>query len=123
MYLKGKEKQELQTFSHKAFTVLATLSQQTAHFRAADVARQLGYANCSQAIRKNVRAKYVATLAVLRGISTGDTLVSPNESRPESDSDLYLSEPGLCALAGRFGPRASPFAAPCRAFPARPLSL
>ena len=97
-YLKGREMQEVQSFSSEAFAVLATLNQQTAHFRAADVARQLGYANCSQAIRKNVRAKYVTTLAALRGVSTGDTLVSPNESRPESDSDLYLSEPGLYAL-------------------------
>ena len=97
-YFKRREMQEVQSFSNDAFAVLETLNQETAHFRAADVARQLGYANCSQAIRKNVRAKYVTTLAALRGVSTGDTLVSPNESRPESDSDLYLSEPGLYAL-------------------------
>ena len=89
---------EVQTFSNEAFTGFATLNQQTAHFRAANVARQLGYANCSQAIRKNVRAKYVTTLSELRGISVGDT---PSTERPDNDADLYLSEPCRYALIRR----------------------
>ena len=101
--------QELQVFNNDTFTVHTTLQRQTPYFRAADVVRQLGYANGPQAVRKNVRDKYVTTLAALRkdvpqstapsAISRGDGGVSPAEiPQHEGDSDLYLSEAGMYAL-------------------------
>jgi len=85
-------------YSNAQFSLQAITVCEVPYFRAADVARQLGYTNCSQAIRKNVRSKFVTSLAALleqlrspaeRGVSPGDI---------PSGADLYLAEPGLYAL-------------------------
>eukprot|EP00973_Karenia_brevis_P067909 9447648-Karenia_brevis.AAC.1 len=102
--------QELQVFNNDTFTVHTTLQRQTPYFRAADVVRQLGYANGPQAVRKNVRDKHVTTLATLRrgimqstapsggmahsaapsALSGGDGGVSPVEiPQNDGESDLY----------------------------------
>ena len=82
-------------FSNDSYSVDVVTKSGQLFFRAADVTRALGYGNSSQAIRKNVRGKYVTTRDALErnpgGISTGDTL-------PTDDSSLYISEPGLYAL-------------------------
>ena len=47
----------VQHFESGDYAVSARLANGTTWFRAAEVTRILGYANCSQAVRKNVRQK------------------------------------------------------------------
>ena len=89
-------------FSSDAFSVDVLDCQGKLFFRAADVTRGLGYGNSSQAVKKNVRAKYVVTRDALdriqQGISAGDRGVSLLETPLVDDSSLYISEPGLYEL-------------------------
>ena len=88
--------QELQVFNNETFTVHTTLQRQTPYFRAADVARQLGYANGPQAVRKNVRDKHVTTLAALRrGIMQS---TAPSGGMAHSAAPSALSQPSLAAV-------------------------
>ena len=73
-----------QTYNNGQFAVQAVVVDTTPYFRAADVAKQLGYANGPQAVRKNVRDKFVTTLGQLMGVapegggaSAGEMGVSP----------------------------------------------
>eukprot|EP00969_Alexandrium_andersonii_P051281 2253082-Alexandrium_andersonii.AAC.1 len=94
-------------YSNAQFSLQAITVSEVPYFRAADVARQLGYTNCSQAVRKNVRSKFVTPLsqllARLRGGPLAESGVYPAESGVSpadtpSGADLYLAEPGLYAL-------------------------
>ena len=107
----------VQLFESGDYAVSALLARGGTWFRAADVTRILGYTSCSQAVRKNVRPKHIATLSELRGVSTNRDGVSTNrdgvstnrEGLPEgvsidretdqpADQALWVSEPGLYAL-------------------------
>ena len=100
----------VQLFESGDYAVGALLARGGTWFRAADVTRILGYANCSQAVRKNVRPKHIATLIELRGVSTNRDGVSTNregvstevsiyrEADQSADQALWVSEPGLYAL-------------------------
>ncbi len=89
-------------FSNEFFSVDVVQCGCKLFFRAADVTRALGYANSSQAVRKNVRDKYVCTKDALDSlqadVSLRDSGVDLREIRPSDDAALYLSEPGLYEL-------------------------
>ena len=60
----------VQLFESGDYAVSALLANGTTWFRTAEVTRILRYPNCSQAVRKNVRQKHIATLCELGGVST-----------------------------------------------------
>ena len=70
------------------------------YFRACDVTISLGYADSTQAVRKNVSPKYVKTVRELREevlgekLSAGQLIPEVNVGRPA----LYISEPGVIEL-------------------------
>ena len=89
-------------FSNEFFSVDIVQCGCKLFFRAADVTRALGYANSSQAVRKNVRDKHVFTKDALDGLQTDitprDRGVNLREIPPSDEAALYLSEPGLYEL-------------------------
>ena len=68
-----------QTYNNGVFALQAVVANASPYFRAADVAKQLGYANGPQAVRKNVRDKFVTTLGQLMGVAPEGGGTSPGE--------------------------------------------
>jgi prophage antirepressor-like protein len=70
------------------------------YFRAFDVTLALGYADSTQAVRKNVNPKYVKTLTELRKEASHDNQ-SPGQFIPEAlvgRPPLYINESGVIEL-------------------------
>ena len=90
--------EQVHTFEQKDIAVAVCMG--VPYFRAADVTLSLGYADSTQAVRKNVNEKYVRTLTELREEAVGDKL-SARQFIPEVQvgrPPLYISEPGVIEL-------------------------
>ena len=90
--------EQVHTFEEK--DVCLAICRGIPYFRACDVTLALGYADTTQAVRKNVSDKYIRTLTELRKEASGDIL-SAGQFIPEVSVGrpaLYISEPGVIEL-------------------------
>ena len=91
-------REQVHTFEKHDVAVVVSIG--TPYFRATDVTFALGYANSTQAVRKNVSKKYVRTLTELREETAGNK-GSGEEFIPELQvgrPPSYISEPGVIEL-------------------------